>query len=281
MLPLNKQNAYRERYKRLRSGWRTSGEEFEALTRSHITPQSRVLDLGCGRGGVMELFWQEVNLAVGLDPDYASLVEHRVRRETSTLSVPDPGAKRTSRGFAKFADRGRAASTAAQSKGAEMVTSMPLVCGLGQALPFPNESFDLVIGLWLLEHLPRPEVVLTEIQRVLVPGGHFIFLTPNARHPLILFNRFSWAFPAVQRLLIPQLYGRSESDTFRVRYRANSLAQLRTLAAANGFRVVSLRALPDPTYLAFNDLFFQLSVLFERVLSEEWRIHIVGDFSRA
>ncbi|MBF8283890.1 MAG: hypothetical protein HW378_2805, partial [Anaerolineales bacterium] len=33
MLPLSKQNAYRERYKALRPGWRTSGEEFEALTR--------------------------------------------------------------------------------------------------------------------------------------------------------------------------------------------------------------------------------------------------------
>ena len=80
MLPLSRQNAYRERYKRLRPGWRTSGEELEALVRGRLAPQARVLDLGCGRGGVMELFWREALLAVGLDPDYASLVEHRAAR---------------------------------------------------------------------------------------------------------------------------------------------------------------------------------------------------------
>ena len=73
MLPLSRQNAYRERYRAFRPGWRTSGEAFEALTRQYIGPGARVLDLGCGRGGVMELFWREVKLPVGLDPDHASL----------------------------------------------------------------------------------------------------------------------------------------------------------------------------------------------------------------
>src|SRR5438445_34866 len=34
----------------MRPGWRTSNEQLEALVRSHLTPESRVLDLGCGRG---------------------------------------------------------------------------------------------------------------------------------------------------------------------------------------------------------------------------------------
>ncbi len=86
MLPLSKQNVYRERYKTLRPGWRTSGEEFEALTRQHIGPGVRVLDLGCGRGGVMELFWREVKLSVGLDPDHASLVEHRAKHTQEVIA---------------------------------------------------------------------------------------------------------------------------------------------------------------------------------------------------
>jgi SAM-dependent methyltransferase len=251
MLPLPKQNAYRERLKRLRPGWQTSGEAFEALARQHVGPEARVLDLGCGRGGVMELFWQDVKRAVGLDPDHLSLVEHR----TDTGAAPELSGRRGRRG-------------------------MPLVCGFGEALPFSAASFDLVIGMWVLEHLARPERVFGEIGRVLTPGGHFIFLTPNAHHPLIMFNRFSWAFPAVQRLFIPRLYGRAQADTFRVHYAANTLARLRALATAHGFRVAALRALSDPTYLAFNDSFFRLSVLCERLLPAGWGVHVVGDFSR-
>lgn len=157
---------------------------------------------------------------------------------------------------------------------------MPLVCGLGEALPFPAESFDLVIGLWVLEHLAQPERALGEIRRVLAPGGYFIFLTPNALHPLIRANRLSQMLPALQRLLIPRLYARAEADTFRVHYCANTPARLRALAAAHGFRVALLRAIPDPTYLAFNDLFFRMSVLFERILPEGWGVHVVGEWER-
>ena len=269
MLPLAKQNAYRKQYARLNPGWRPSGEEFEALIRRHIGPTVRVLDLGCGRGGVMELFWREVRLPVGLDPDLVSLIEHR----TSTL--PQRGASRsgTEQGGVK-------------SKGA--TTGMPLVCGFGDALPFPAESFDLVLALWVLEHLARPEKVLSEVRRVLHspdrasgrPGGHFLFLTPNAHHPLILFNRFSWAFPAVQRLLVPRLYGRAEADTFRVRYQANTLARLRALAAEAGFRIVSLRAISDPTYLAFSNWLFVMSMALERMLPEGSGVHVVGEWER-
>jgi SAM-dependent methyltransferase len=236
MLPLDRQNAYRTRYQRRHPGWRPSGQAFEALVRQHLGPDRRVLDLGCGRGGVMELFWREVQRAVGVDPDLASLREHRA-------------------GFAR-------------------------VCSLGGALPFAAGSFDLLIALWVFEHLADPEAVLREARRVLAPSGRLLFLTPNAHHPLILGNRFSWAFPAVQRLLVPRLYGRSEADTFRVRYRANTLGQLRRLAQATGFRVARLEAISDPTYLAFNPLLFELSVWFERLLPAGLGVHLLGDFER-
>src|SRR5262249_24229918 len=215
MLPLDRQNRYRERFRREHPAWRASGDEFEALARRRLGPDSRVLDLGCGRGGVMELLWREVGRAGGADPDLASLREHRA--------------------------------------------GLPLVCAGGGAVPFAKESFDTVSALWVLEHLPRPEIVLQGVQRVLAPGGHFLFLTPNADHPLLMANRFSWAFPAIQKLLVPRLYGRSETDTFRVRYRANTPARLRRLAAATGFTIASLRTVSDPTYLAFSEPAYRLT----------------------
>ena len=236
MLPLNKQNAYRDQYKRLRPGWQTSGDEFEALTRRCLAPSARVLDLGCGRGGVMELFWRDVRLAVGADPDWASLAERRAK--------------------------------------------MPAVCCRGEGLPFTAEVFDVVIGLWVLEHLAEPERVLREVRRALAPGGHFLFLTPNACHPLIWANRYSWAMPAVQRLLIPRLYGRAEADTFRTYYRANTLTALRRQAARCGFEPRVLHVISDPTYLAFNEPAFRLSIWLERLLPAGCGVHLLGDWVR-
>ncbi len=79
MLSLDKQNHYRERYRAMRPGWRTSGEVYEGFVRRHIHPAASVLDLGCGAGGVMELFSDQVARAAGIDPHLPSLQRHRAK----------------------------------------------------------------------------------------------------------------------------------------------------------------------------------------------------------
>ena len=49
-LTLEQQNAYRERYTRLRAGWQPATARYEALIRERLGPGTRLLDLGCGRG---------------------------------------------------------------------------------------------------------------------------------------------------------------------------------------------------------------------------------------
>jgi SAM-dependent methyltransferase len=238
LLPLSVQNAYRERYRAIRPGWKSSGEQLEAMVRSHVTPVSRVLDLGCGRGGVVELFWRDVRLAAGLDPDSPSLAEHRA-------------------------------------------AGMPVIRGVGERLPFVDGSFDLVVCVWVLEHLPDPAATLTEVRRVLAPGGHFVFITPNVRNPLMLANRIGKALPGLQRRLVPRFYGRDEADTFPVRYRANTVEAIRTHATAAGLHVYDLRVVPDPTYLALNSFMFRASVMSERLMPKGWGVHLLGDLLRA
>jgi len=51
---------------------------------------------------------------------------------------------------------------------------------LGNApLPFPDGAFDLVHMEEVIEHVVRPDQSMTEIRRVLEPGGHLILSTPN------------------------------------------------------------------------------------------------------
>ncbi|MDI9633328.1 MAG: flippase-like domain-containing protein [Methanolinea sp.] len=48
-------------------------------------------------------------------------------------------------------------------------------------LPIREGSVNQVICSELIEHLPRPEAVIGEIRRVLVPGGEVVITTPNER----------------------------------------------------------------------------------------------------
>jgi len=53
-----------------------------------------------------------------------------------------------------------------------------LVAVLG-AMPFRSESFDLVLSIETLEHVPDPDGALGEIHRVVRPGGWFICSVPT------------------------------------------------------------------------------------------------------
>ena len=238
LLPLDAQNQYRDRYRRLRPGWSPSGDQLEAIVRGHITRDSNVLDLGCGRGGVAEVVWRDVRLAAGIDPDLASLTGHRA-------------------------------------------AGMPVVRGVGENLPFATGSFDVVVSVWVLEHLADPMSTFIEVARVLRPGGHFVFLTPNLRNPLMVMNRIGKALPGLQRRLVPRVYGRDEADTFPVRYRANTERDIKAYALGSGMRVHELRVVPDPTYLAMNGVMFNASVAGERLMPKGWGLHLVGDLVRA
>jgi ubiquinone/menaquinone biosynthesis C-methylase UbiE len=232
VLPLDRQNEYRRRYRALTPSWQSSGDAYERLVREVLMSDTRLLDLGGGRGGLIEAIHNQVGLPVALDPDLPSLLDHRA-------------------------------------------PAIPRLCGLAESIPFPNNTFDVITASWLLEHLAAPEVVFAEIHRLLKPGGRFLFLTPNALHPLLITNYFFHLIPSLQRFLIPRLYARAEADTFPVQYRANTARRLRDLCRRAGL-TLTLHFIPDPTYTAFNDPLFRLSVWAERLIPQLFKVHLVG-----
>jgi len=57
-------------------------------------------------------------------------------------------------------------------------------------LPFSDESFDVVLCYDVFEHLFAPDRLLSEIRRVLLPGGHAFLCVPNTLNG---FNRLLFA----------------------------------------------------------------------------------------
>ncbi|MDH4191031.1 MAG: class I SAM-dependent methyltransferase [Betaproteobacteria bacterium] len=113
-----------------------SREMFERLMGLFALPEgARVLDVGCGSGVALDLFYGRRLDAIGV-----------------TLGEADLAAART-RGF--------------------------VVEAMDQSfLDFPRQSFDLVWARHVLEHSVFPFYTLSEMSRVLKPGGVFYMEVP-------------------------------------------------------------------------------------------------------
>jgi SAM-dependent methyltransferase len=51
-----------------------------------------------------------------------------------------------------------------------------------EELPFPDDSFDTVVAAWMLYHVHDIDRGLSELARVLEPGGHLVANTNSRRH---------------------------------------------------------------------------------------------------
>jgi ubiquinone/menaquinone biosynthesis C-methylase UbiE len=109
----------------------------------------RVLDIGSGMGGFLVAAARNGMAVVGLEPstDYCTITRLR---------------------------------------GARYDLSPSVVQGVGETLPFPDHSFDVVLAQDILEHVRDPDLTLREMHRVLRPGGVAL---------VTVINRFAWRDP--------------------------------------------------------------------------------------
>jgi SAM-dependent methyltransferase len=58
-----------------------------------------------------------------------------------------------------------------------------VLCAAGEALPFPDDSFDLALSHEVLEHVQDDYRAAAELVRVLRPGGRLVLFVPNRGYP--------------------------------------------------------------------------------------------------
>ncbi len=149
------------------------------------------------------------------------------------------------------------------------------------ALPFADACFDLITCSWVLEHLAHPDAVFAEAYRVLKPGGHLVFITPNALNYNVWLRRLVPS--AIARSVVHAIYGRDEDFINPTFYRANSYRRLDRALTTVGFVCERFEHIGDPTYLALNDLMFRAALLAEGLIDRFWhagRVHLVGSYRK-
>ncbi|VAW00453.1 SAM-dependent methyltransferase PA0798 (UbiE paralog) [hydrothermal vent metagenome] len=110
--------------------------------RAEIVPRAsgKVLELGCGGGINLQFYDRErVESLTGLDPS-AELLDYT--------------------------------RTEAKERGIDM----DILDGIGEAMPFADDSFDTVLTTFTLCSVQDGKQVLSEIRRVMKPGGKILYL---------------------------------------------------------------------------------------------------------
>jgi SAM-dependent methyltransferase len=193
----------RARFLRHIAGAEARGEALAA----HLPRGGRILEVGCGTGGLL-VAARRAELAVeGVDIASRWLIVARRR----------------------LADRG---------------LSVPLLAASAERLPWPDGRFDAVVADSVLEHLDDPWRALREWSRVLRPGGRLVVWSPN-RFSLATDPHVGvWGVGWLPRSWVPgylRLRGRSDWPP-----RTLSADEARRIAASAGLRDVAVEAVAIP-----------------------------------
>ena len=125
-----------------------------------------------------------------------------------------------------------------------------ITAATGEALPFPDASFDVVYSCYVLEHVQDPVQVLTEAVRVLRPGGTLLFEVPN--HLSYFEGHYMVPQPPLVFDFLPfwvRLLGRDPAFARTLRTEINPIWCRRTVRKINEKYPVTLLSLGEKDFL--------------------------------
>jgi ubiquinone/menaquinone biosynthesis C-methylase UbiE len=122
-------------------------------------------------------------------------------------------------------------------RGAEQVPN--LILSVGEAMPYPDGTFDVVLLHEVLEHVTNDLATLREVRRVLRPGGRAVIFCPNRLYPfethgVFLGKRYvfgniplvNWLPDALRNRLVPHARAYTRASLRRIYRKAGLRARL-------------------------------------------------------
>jgi ubiquinone/menaquinone biosynthesis C-methylase UbiE len=219
----------------------TAADDFVA--RRAVRPGMRVLDVACGTGNLSIPAARAGADVTGVDIAPNLLVSARRRAEAERLTI----------GF----DEGDA-----------------------EALPYADQSFDLVVSMFGAMFAPRPERVASELARVLRPGGEIAMANWTPRSFIgETFTVTARHVPPAAGLTPPVMWG--DETTVRERFRAVGIDHVKTTPVMAQLRypfsergtVEFFRTYFGPTRAAFARLAEDGREALGRDLEQVWAAH--------
>ena len=134
----------------------------------------------------------------------------------------------------------------------------------GATWPVEDNTTDLLICDWVLEHLSNPEMFFSEARRILVPGGFLCIRTTNVMSYVGVAAKCIPAKKHAKVLGAVQLK-RREEDVFPTAYRCNTVFKLRRQMARFGFRSAVYGYESEPHYLQLSRFAYSLGVFHQRL----------------
>jgi SAM-dependent methyltransferase len=119
--------------------WGNLESNLEFLRRADVAgAPAKILEIGCGRGAMLDHLRGAGHAVTGIDIDAAAL-----------------------------------------SQCQESYPGLSVFVASGDALPFADGSFDIVLSFDVFEHIKDSDRHLAQVRRVLKPGGRYVLQTPN------------------------------------------------------------------------------------------------------
>ncbi len=200
--------------------WRIEARELIRLAR--VTQGARMLEIGCGGGGLLRMLAARGARGVGVDTLDVALDLAQRKWDTAT------------RGHGDIAPRPPVTTSPRPSVPASFIRIAE-----DNRLPCADNAFDAILAQHAVEHIADVDAALREWARVLRHGGRLALATPNARYP----DPTHFADADHARIFDPrELRYAVERAGFTVEECATIFPYLGRARAARGLGVVAYRA---------------------------------------
>jgi SAM-dependent methyltransferase len=207
---------------------------FEEALRPESLAGRRVLDLGCGYGGRTVYYAKDCGAAEVVGIEISATMVDRGERFAASMNV----------------------------------ANVTFDVGAGEALPYAEQTFDIVIAFDVLEHVRDPRLVLGEIARVLRPGGSGWLVFPTYLGARASHLDYLTQIPLLHRVFDPDTiidvvneFLRADHDRYGVAPQPRpqegafgritlptlngmTMRESRDLATASGLTIVEMRPTP-------------------------------------